>query len=464
MAAGSASAAAFHDITSGNNGVPGLTGYTAASGYDMATGLGSVDASNLVAQWSNKQSAPSLQLSLAQSTLEAVIPSSPSAIAVTVTGSGLSSAVALSATGLPTGVTASFTSPSLSASGSSNLQLTIGSKVAAGTYSINVVGSSGTLKAQSALSITVAAPVAPVLSLAAASTKLSIAAGAHGTVALSSTGNSGISSAVAFSIGGLPTGMTASFSPASIAAPGTGSSTLTLSNSSAVAGGSYTVTVTAKSGSTAKSLSLTVNVPAMTASLNSSTMTLASTTSKSVTLTTKALGGFSERVSFSVSGLPSGVAATFGSASIAAPGAGSSTVQFTASSSAKQGVASVTLTASGGGVTVTLPLTLTVTPAPSFTFATTATAAHVVAGSNTTVKFASAAQNGFSSSIALSVSGLPAGVTAKFAPASISAGQSATLTITAAKSAGAGSATLTVTATSGSLSVAIPIALTITAH
>ncbi len=53
---------AFHDVTSGSNQVPCLVGttdcsissmigYTAAPGYDQATGLGSVDANNLIAAW-----------------------------------------------------------------------------------------------------------------------------------------------------------------------------------------------------------------------------------------------------------------------------------------------------------------------------------------------------------------------------------------------------------------------------
>ena len=43
--------AVFHDITSGNNNVPGVTGYSAAAGYDLVTGLGSVDATQLVNNW-----------------------------------------------------------------------------------------------------------------------------------------------------------------------------------------------------------------------------------------------------------------------------------------------------------------------------------------------------------------------------------------------------------------------------
>jgi pseudomonalisin len=40
--------AVFHDVTTGNNTVPGVTGFSAGPGYDLTTGLGSVDAAALV--------------------------------------------------------------------------------------------------------------------------------------------------------------------------------------------------------------------------------------------------------------------------------------------------------------------------------------------------------------------------------------------------------------------------------
>ncbi|HYK17749.1 MAG TPA: hypothetical protein VEV37_06995, partial [Bryobacteraceae bacterium] len=44
LAANQASAGTtlFHDVTSGNNSVPGQTGFSAGAGYDLVTGLGSV--------------------------------------------------------------------------------------------------------------------------------------------------------------------------------------------------------------------------------------------------------------------------------------------------------------------------------------------------------------------------------------------------------------------------------------
>jgi pseudomonalisin len=45
----------FHDITSGNNTVPGVTGFSCTPGYDRATGLGSVDATALANNWAGVQ-------------------------------------------------------------------------------------------------------------------------------------------------------------------------------------------------------------------------------------------------------------------------------------------------------------------------------------------------------------------------------------------------------------------------
>jgi Pro-kumamolisin, activation domain/Bacterial Ig-like domain (group 3) len=44
----------FNDVTQGNNSVPGQTGYNAGTGYDLATGWGSVNAANLASKWQNQ--------------------------------------------------------------------------------------------------------------------------------------------------------------------------------------------------------------------------------------------------------------------------------------------------------------------------------------------------------------------------------------------------------------------------
>jgi len=88
-------ACVFHDITSGNNGAPGLPGYgtttpdfTAGAGYDLASGLGSVNVANIVANWNSVTYAPSTtQLSATATTA-----THGQAIPITVTVSGAGAA------------------------------------------------------------------------------------------------------------------------------------------------------------------------------------------------------------------------------------------------------------------------------------------------------------------------------------------------------------------------------------
>jgi subtilase family serine protease len=268
LASSSTGAAAFHDITTGSNSVPGLTGYSATAGYDPASGLGSVDASALVAHWGSSQN------------------------------------------------------PS---------------------------------------------PVAPGFTLAASGSPLALPPGSSHTLTLAVSGNSSMNSSVSLKASGLPSGMTASFSPASIAAPGSGSSTLTLAASPSTPGGSYTITVTATAGSLSKSVQLTVTVPVLSASLSASSLSLARGNSAVLTLSSKTTGGFSSAVSISIAGLPAGVTAALSASSIAAPGNGSLPIKLTAASSAATKLTTITVTASGGGESVTLPIALTVTASQSKT-------------------------------------------------------------------------------------------------
>jgi Big-like domain-containing protein len=77
---------------------------------------------------------------------------------------------------------------------------------------------------------------------------LSVAQGSSATSTISTAVAGGFNSAISLSISGLPSGVTASLSPASFAAPGNGSSTLTFTASSAATTGTFNVTVTATGG------------------------------------------------------------------------------------------------------------------------------------------------------------------------------------------------------------------------
>ena len=96
----------FHDITTGNNMVPcqagskdcgasGMLGYSAGTGYDLATGLGSVDVGALVAAWTNSPSAD-FTLSASPTSLGLTRGATgTSTILVAVTGGQLPGSVAL---------------------------------------------------------------------------------------------------------------------------------------------------------------------------------------------------------------------------------------------------------------------------------------------------------------------------------------------------------------------------------
>ena len=135
-------AAVFHDITTGSNTVPGLTGFNATTAYDQATGLGSIDASLLVSHWSDATApaTPAFQAALSANSLAVNTGSNNHlTIAITTTGA-FNSIVAFSITGLPLGMSATFTPASLPApgSGASLLKISAASIVKAGTYSVKI--------------------------------------------------------------------------------------------------------------------------------------------------------------------------------------------------------------------------------------------------------------------------------------------------------------------------------------
>jgi pseudomonalisin len=153
--------AVFHDITGGNNSVPGVTGFTAGPGFDLATGLGSVDAFVLVNNWSDatvpRSSSPGLQLNVSPPSVTLAPGASATAqVSVTVTG-GFSSLVSLSSSNVPAGLTAGFSSSSFAAPGSGSTVLTLNaaSTAAAGPYTIYLTAAGGGLNQTVPLAVTI---------------------------------------------------------------------------------------------------------------------------------------------------------------------------------------------------------------------------------------------------------------------------------------------------------------------
>jgi hypothetical protein len=82
-------------------------------------------------------------------------------------------------------------------------------------------------------------------------------------------------------------------------------------------------------------------------------------------------------------------------------------------------------------------------------------------GGSTTATVSTAVTAGSAQSVTLSATGVPAGVTVSFNPASVTAGANSTMTVSAATTAAAASATITVTGTSASATHGAGYALTV---
>jgi hypothetical protein len=99
-------------------------------------------------------------------------------------------------------------------------------------------------------------------SISSSPASISVTQGTIGTTTISTTISGSFNSAVALSASGLPSGTTASFSPASIAAPGAGSSTMTITVGSATVTGTYNVTVTGTGGGKTHTTTVSLTVTA----------------------------------------------------------------------------------------------------------------------------------------------------------------------------------------------------------
>lgn len=162
----------FNDVTQGNNSVPGQTGSSAGPGYDLATGLGSVNAANLVNSWTNvtfRATTTALQVTPASLTHGqpvtatatvtpttgtgtptgdvALLPGNPQALNLGVLGS--TGSVSASVSDLPGGsysLTASYGGDGVfGASNSPGVAVTINPEPSTTTFSTLTFGSDGNL-------------------------------------------------------------------------------------------------------------------------------------------------------------------------------------------------------------------------------------------------------------------------------------------------------------------------------
>ena len=250
---GSSYDANFHDITSGSNG------FSATTGYDLASGWGSPNGSGLINTLAGTSSTPGFSLSASPASVSVARGGSGnSTITSTATG-GFNSSIALTASGQPSGVTVSFNPTSITGAGTSTMTMTVASSTATGTYHISVTGTSGSTVETTTVTLTVTG-TSPNFTVSASPATISVARGSSGTTKITTAVSGGFNSAISLSASGQGGSNSVTFSPSSIAAPGSGTSTMTVRAGRNARLGNRTITITATGGGATHTTTVTLDV------------------------------------------------------------------------------------------------------------------------------------------------------------------------------------------------------------
>ena len=372
----------FHATPAGNNSVPGVTGFTASGqAYNLATGLGSVDANLLVHAWPGS-GAPAQGVTLKPSvTSETLLPGKSATFTVAVTGTGgFTGSVALTAT-LPSGVTLAFSPATVKAGASATATLTVSGSAAAqaATITINATGTGASSSVTASTTVSLTIQQGPTLSLSAAAASVNLIRGGSATLSVTATTGGSFAGVTTFSAAGMPTGVTATFSPASFTGSGSGTHAATLTLKAAAAAsltaGTMTITVAGDGLKATSTASVQVTPAAGIAiSLSPASVSMVSTASHAVVVTLTPAGAASlssvaPGASFQIVGLPTGITASWGAPSRTASGQVQATLTINGSNAAVTTSTQPTITAkntdtvTGAVYTATEQLTLSVTRA-----------------------------------------------------------------------------------------------------
>ncbi len=388
---------------------------------------------------------------------------------------GYSGTVAVATTGLPTGVTLSPATISLVPGTPQQVQVNVASTVAAGTSTLTFTGTDtagtagiGPHTATTALTVTSATPPpSPDFSLSLAPASLSITVGSSGQTAVSVAAINGFTDKVTLAITGLPAGVTAA--PVSTqASVGTPDAVVFTVSSSATAG-ITPITITGTDGTLLHTATLSLSVvapagaPDFSFSVNPGSLTIAVGGTAQAGLSATALGSFQGNVNVAITGLPTGVKVSPVTPSLT-PGL-PQFVTFTVASTTAAGTYTVTFTGTGGTNQHTATMSLIIiSPAPPQDFSLTLapTSLSLAQGASQSVIVEADTNSGFTANIAVSITGLPNGVTASPSTFTLAPGASLQVTLTAAANATIVSQTVAFTGNSGALSHTAFLTLNVT--
>jgi uncharacterized membrane protein len=211
---------------------------------------------------------------------------------------------------VPNGVTASTATGTLAAGSTTTLTISSALGTTAGSYSGLSIKATAANYSQS-LTIPINVSAANTFTVTSATTSLTVKPGSTGQVSATSLHVGIFNSPVAFSASGLPAGVTASLSSATLPAPGDGTVTAAFTVGSNVLPGTYTINVTGTGGGVTRTIPVALTIPAnqgFTLQVLSTALTLTRGGSGSLLVSTgDFIGGFNSTIVLTVSGLASGM-------------------------------------------------------------------------------------------------------------------------------------------------------------
>lgn len=436
----------YHDVTIGDNSVPGVTGFTGTVGYDQTTGWGSPDVAQLVNFWNNNAGPTDFSINATPPSRMVAQNASTTFTFTVVPVNNYTGTVTFSVSGLPAGATAGFAPASVTTSGSTVMTVTTTASTPLGAYTLTVTGFDGTIGHTSQVTLIVANPD---FSLSATPGSQSVLQGSSVNYSITLNPLNQYVGTVSFSVSGLPAGATGTFTPTSLTTSGT--TTLAVATLATTPAGSYSLTISGTDGVLTRTASVTLIVSPVDFSVSATPGSQSANQGATATYTVAqtAINGYAGTVTYSVtSALPAGVSVAFTPSTVT----GSGTTSLAVSSSFTTPVGSYTFTISGtdGTLTHTATVTLVVTT-PDFSLSVSPASVTAAQGTTASYTVTLNALNGYSGTVSFSVAGLPVGATATFTPAALTGSGSSALAIVLPNPAQPGSYPITITGADGTL-------------
>ena len=458
-------AAVFNDITSGNNSVPGVAGFSAGVGYDQTTGWGSVNAATLVNTWNNNS--PDFGLAVSP-TSQSVVQGNSVTYSATITAfNNYTGTINFSVSGLPAGATLTPPPASVTNSGSSAITILTnnGATTPVGSYPLTISASDGVLTHTASITLVVTTN-APDFTLAVSPASQSVVQGSSVAYSAVITALNSYTGTINFSVAGLPTGATLTPPPPAVTNSGSSTITILTNNGATTPVGTYPLTISASDGVLVHTASVTLIVTApadFTISATPASQTITAGVNAGYQVNVGSVGGFNGLVNLSVSVSPvvaDGPAASFNPSSLT--GSGLSALSVTTATTTPAGTYTFTITGTTGTLVHTATVTLVVNAPNTGDFSISASNVFTVKrGQTGSLPVTITAQAGFTGTVTFSVSGLPSPLTATFTPATVTGSGTSSMSLTVPNQQKQGTFPIVITGTSGALNHSVTVNFTI---